>query len=262
MIHDAGRPPRWRSRSTDQCATPTPGTVGYAASTAPDGRGPMRQRVAQAVGCSRAGSSGRLDRRIRNPVTPAASAASCSRRDAVSDNAPSSSATTATTPRLWSASSHTARRSPASAAMHSRRPGSTPARTRPGPYRSNPPPIQATGPGASPRICATNRAGSAAKAVSPPRPVTSCTVPRGRPPPRCRSTCGTPRGQNADRDAPSPRPCSIRAICARRRASRSVRSVPVILPSKRRTYSEQIARGKAEFAARAYLPPPRRTKRR
>lgn len=80
MIHAEGSPPRQRRSSTDQRARPMPGAV-----SSVEGREAIRQRVTAAVGRASAASDAAFQRRTTKAVTPEASAASCSRREASND---------------------------------------------------------------------------------------------------------------------------------------------------------------------------------
>ena len=105
-----GSPPRWRTRSTDQRARPTPATR-----SGPDGAHATRHLVAAAEGSTNGSRPARCQRRNSSTGTPASPATSCRRRVAVIE-ARRISPTTAAGEPSRTASSTTARSSVSSRA--------------------------------------------------------------------------------------------------------------------------------------------------
>ena len=147
-----------------------------------EGRAATRQRLAAALGANRAGSSNRWLRRSAKAATPEASAASCSRRDAVRPSLPSTSPTTAASPEWRNASSITASTWLPPSTRISRR-GCRPTAARPGGNRSRRCITHSTGRSGScrARSPAISRLGWVPCSVSGPCPNTSCRAPHGKP---------------------------------------------------------------------------------
>ena len=210
-----------------------------------DSSAAIRQRVSAALGRSRsaAASAPLRQRRSKRAVTPERSAASCNRRLATIGSRPIS-ATTAASPDSGPARSpsSTAHRTSSSrrAATSTRRVGSIPCPSNPGPYRSGCFRHHSTGPEAgalesptspqpSPRaeregpiaerwegevgigpgpsrarMPAMNPAAAAPSSSSLPAPAISCTPPSASPPPgNTSSIAATPNGSTPCRAGPS-----------------------------------------------------------
>ena len=199
-----------------------PTRSGARASGGAEGSAVSRQRVTAAFGSARTGSSCRRDRRSTMAVTPEASAASCSRREAVSVSPPSSSPTTPARPppvglRYRSPSSITDRTCLSASARISRS-GCSPTPASAGANRSSRVSTHSTGPRRRPSAPATNSAAAAACSVSGPVPATSCNAPMARPPSgKCRSRAAMPKPRAGADRRPGSR--AMRAIRQRRSVS-------------------------------------------
>ena len=213
-----------------------------------EGRAATRQRLAAALGASRAGSSNRWLRRSAKAATPEASAASCSRRDAVRPSRPSTSPTTAASPGWRSASSITASTWLPPSTRISRR-GCSPTAARPGGNRSRRCITHSTGRSGWCRASnpAISRLGWVPCSVSGPYPSTSCRAPHGRPASKRASIDSRPnRKQLVALVFAPPRPIRPMRTLSASIASASPTS-PLPPHDNMRTYSEHLGcRGSVE----------------
>ncbi len=213
-----------------------------------EGKAATRQRLAAALGASRAGSSKRWLRRSAKAATPEASAASCSRRDAVRPSLPSTSPTTAASPGWRNASSITASTWPPPSTRISRR-GCSPTAAKPGGNRSRRCITHSTGRSGSCRASspAISRLGWVPCSVSGPCPSTSCRAPHGRPASNRASIDSRPNRKHFVALVFAP----LRPIRPMRTRSASIAPASSISPppphDNMRTYSEHSGcRGSAE----------------